>query len=267
MSTSVAVVMPAFNEEDGISGFISEVLACLDTPAYDVSVWIADDRSTDRTAKVVDEMSDSRVTVSTMPVNRGHGPTALSAYRLGLESGADVIVHVDGDGQFRGDDIRAVVDILVRHDLDLVQGVRQNRTDPWFRKVLTGTLRVTASTVVRKPLPDINTPLRAYRSPIARELTNALPPDALVPHVHFTLAEARWGIRVGHLKVESIPRRGGVETGTMWGSQPARPKLPPRKLIAFSTRAAFEAWRLTLAPRAPLRKRPPQPADSQTITP
>ena len=47
MAEHVAVVMPAYNEAEGISGFIQEILGALEPLADELSVHVADDRSTE----------------------------------------------------------------------------------------------------------------------------------------------------------------------------------------------------------------------------
>ncbi|KJL25963.1 glycosyltransferase family 2 protein [Microbacterium azadirachtae] len=246
----LAVVMPAYNEAEGIAGFIDEIRASVGPLAERVTFVIADDRSTDGTAAALAGIAD--VDVQTQPVNRGHGPTALAAYRGGLALSPDAIVHVDGDGQFLGAEIAAAVRALAASGADVVHGVRHSRTDAWYRRVLTACVRLLIATFVGRGVPDVNTPLRVYRPEALRLLVNAVPSDALVPHVHFSLAEVRARLDVRYLRVRSIPRRGSSSTGTMWG-RVARPSLPPSKLVRFAMDALREAWTWSLRPGAPLR--------------
>lgn len=253
----LAVVMPAFNEAEGIHGFVDEIRACVGPLAERVSFHIADDRSTDETATVFDGVSD--VTVEVQPLNRGHGPTALAAYRAGLAAEPDVLVHVDGDGQFHGHDFPRLIAALEAADADVVHGVRDGRTDPWYRQALTGAVGLLIALAAGRRIPDVNTPLRAYRPAALRVLVDAIPADATVPHVHFSLAEARAGFTVRYLRVASIPRRGASTSGTMWGKG-AGVSLPPKRLRRFVRLALAEAWMLSLRPSAPLRSiRLPEP--------
>ncbi|MCK2035902.1 glycosyltransferase family 2 protein [Microbacterium sp. SSW1-49] len=246
----LAIVMPAYNEAEGIGGFIDEIRDAVVPLADRVSFHIADDRSTDATATVFDGIDD--VTVEVQPTNRGHGPTALAAYRAGLAAEPDVLVHVDGDGQFYGRDFPRLISALLHANADVVHGVRDGRTDPWYRKVLTGAVGVLVAAAAGRRVPDVNTPLRAYRPEALQALIDAIPADASVPHVHFSLAEARGGFIVRYLRVASIPRRGSSTTGTMWG-RGAGVTLPPKRLRQFVRAAWGEAWSLSLRPSAPLR--------------
>lgn len=249
---NLIVVMPAYNEEEGLPGFIGELREHLSPLAEHLSFVIADDRSTDGTVAALEAMHAADVRVESQPVNRGHGPTALAAYRAGLELDPDVLVHVDGDGQFLGEDFPRLLAAL-EPGVDVVHGVRQSRTDPWFRKTLTAMVRAVVSLAAGRRIADVNTPLRAYRPAALRALMERIPEGAEVPHVHFSLAEARGGFVVAEVPVTSIPRRGATETGTMWGAKRA-PKMPPKRLRQFVQRAGAELWRVSLRRDAVMRK-------------
>lgn len=246
----LVIVMPAYNEAEGIRGFIDEIREHVAPLAKRVTFVVADDRSTDATVEAVTGIKDVRV--EPQPVNRGHGPTALAAYRAGLELEPDVLMHVDGDGQFVGADFARLVAAIGSTGADVVHGVRHSRTDPWYRRVLTGAVSVLVATAAGRRVPDVNTPLRAYRPVALRMLVDAVPDEALVPHVHFSLAEARGGFVVRYVAVRSIPRRGASSSGTMWGGG-VKALLPPARLRRFAVEALGEAWRLSLRPGAPLR--------------
>lgn len=240
----VAVVMPAHNEGEGIGEFLVEIETSLAGRFEHVYV-VVDDLSSDDTgeqARAAARAAGLSLSVVRNSTNLGHGPSALRAYRAGLETSARLIVHVDGDGQFRGRDVLAVVQML--DEFDVVHGIRRGRSDAWYRRVLTGALGALIRSVAGAPVYDANTPLRAYRREALRAISDEVPDDALVPHVHFTVLERRLGLRVGGLDVDSLPRRGSTSTGTMWGAAKFQQLLPPAKLLSFTSRAARELWTL-----------------------
>lgn len=255
----LAIVMPAHNEAEGLPSFLRDIREHTHQLAETLSIIVVDDRSTDATPHVLAQLAPSipNLTVITSEVNRGHGPTALAAYRAGLALEPDAIVHVDGDGQFVGRDFALLVGGL-EAGADVVHGVRQQRTDPWFRKLITGLVGSVVALVVRHRVPDVNTPLRAYRPAVITRLLQECPPNALVPHVHFSLAERRLGFDVRYVRVLSIPRRGGEAHGTMFG-RGAVPlvssMLPSRRLLTFIRSAAAELWRHSLWPARSRRDR------------
>lgn len=248
--THLVVVMPAYNEAEGIRGFIDEIRETVAPLAERLSFVVADDRSTDDTMVALAGISD--VHVEPQPTNRGHGPTALAAYRAGLALEPDLIVHVDGDGQFLAEDFPRLISALLREQADVVHGVRGGRTDPWYRRALTACVGSLIAVASGRSIPDVNTPLRAYRPQVLRLLLDSVSAGALVPHVHFSLAEVRAGVVVRYIRVRSIPRRGQSATGTMWGRE-SRLSLPSRRLTGFALAALAEVWNWSLRPGAPLR--------------
>lgn len=246
----VAVVIPAFNEADALPTFLAEIRSSFAARGIAATMIVVDDASTDGTGPAAAPFAD----VVRAPQNRGHGPTALAAYSAGLASGAEVIVHVDGDGQFHGDDIVRIALALDRVEADVVHGVRRGRTDPWFRRCLSAMVRLVVLGVCGRSVPDVNTPLRAYHPASLQQLLDVVPVDALVPHVHFSVAEARRRLRVRYVPVASIPRRGAATQGTMWGTGRARRLVPPTRLVRFAAAALGELWRVDIVGGGSVRR-------------
>jgi dolichol-phosphate mannosyltransferase len=238
----LAVVLPAHNEEEGIAGFLPEIAAALAPHVATLEFFVVDDLSTDGTAQALARLAQTLpLTVLANAENLGHGPSALRAWRAGLDSGADVIVHVDGDGQFLGSDFPRLLAAL--EGADGVHGVRQHRSDAWYRRVLTQLVRMLARPLAGRSVADVNTPLRAYRREALARLLERVPAGSLVPHVHFSIAEKRLGIRIVECRVTSIPRRGSVTGGTMWGAATKPRRLPSRRLMLFAWHALVEVLR------------------------
>jgi dolichol-phosphate mannosyltransferase len=101
----VVVAMPVYNEASGIGEFVDEVASAMST--YHIRFVVADDCSTDDTLQVLTDLSTShQVQVFPGKRNMGHGPTTLRALQESLTYQPDVVVAVDGDGQFTGGDMR-----------------------------------------------------------------------------------------------------------------------------------------------------------------
>ena len=245
----VAVAIPAHREAAGIGGFLTELDGALAGVAERVTLVVVDDASPDATAEAVEDAADvvdAEVVLLRTRVNRGHGPTVLAAYRAALATGADVVAQVDGDGQFHGADLARVVTATDGHRVAL--GVRANRADPWFRRALTRGLRAGLALAFGIGAPDANCPLRAFPAADLERFLPRVPPDALVPNVHLAVLAHDARPAPVEVSVEHLPRRGGDPAGTMFGG--GRSRLVPRRLIAFSARAAVETVGLALVWRA-----------------
>lgn len=242
MPTSLAFAIPAYNEADGIAGFLQEIDECFKDWDGQVTFVVVDDRSTDGTAQVLGRARDglaARLHVVTMERNSGHGPTVLRAYREAIATGAEIIVQVDGDGQFEGRDIRRVAADLGVSEADVVMAKRRERRDPWFRKVLTRLLRLYLRRRVGLNVMDANCPLRAYRSAALERLLAEVPEAATVPNIYLAVLAQRHRLSTAELIVEHRDRRGDATQGTTWGRKQRRVAIPKR-LVVFVWRALQE---------------------------
>lgn len=249
MTAHVAVAIPAHREAAGIGGFLAEIDVALAAVADRVVLVVVDDASPDATAAVVEATAtdlDAEVLLIRAATNRGHGPTVLAAYRAALATGADVVAQVDGDGQFHGTDLARAVAAADGGRVAL--GVRADRADPWYRRVLARGLRGGLAVAFGVAPTDANCPLRAFPAGDLDRLLRRVPPDALVPNVHLAVLAHAGRPDPIEVSVEHLPRRGGDPTGTMFGG--GRSLLVPRRLVAFAARAALETIGLALVWRA-----------------
>ena len=240
---SVAIAIPAYNEAEGVAEFLVEIDHALAGHSDEVTMVVVDDCSSDDTVQVlegVESKLQATLIIESMSANSGHGPTALAAYRRALDTGAQYIIGVDGDGQFLGSDIRRVL-VLLEDGGDGVCGVRRFRYDPWFRMVMTRVLRVYISRVFGVPTRDANCPLRGYHATLLDELLRWIPDRSLIPNVHLAILAARRGATLVEVDVNHRVRRGASMTGTMFSSKGTMGVL--KRLAAFSLKAVGESWR------------------------
>lgn len=98
MPSRLSIVIPVYNEIEGLPQFHASLLAALAQVPWDWSVWYVNDGSTDGTGSWVEQtaLADPRVHLVELSRNFGH-QAALTA-GLELAPGEAVIV-MDGDGQ------------------------------------------------------------------------------------------------------------------------------------------------------------------------
>ena len=233
MVPSIALAIPAYNEADGIAGFLTDLDAALAKVAGAHYFVIINDVSTDNTVEVIETLAPSlagTMVLETNQVNSGHGPSVLNAYHRAIETGAEWILQVDGDGQFEAEDI----ELLLRHGVagaDMVTGQRTVRFDPWYRKAVTGTLPRMLQAGFGVKRRDINCPFRLYRTDVLRHILADVPRDSLTPHVLMTVLEHRRPERHVEVPVQHRPRRGDTEVGSTW--QTGKNLIVPMKLVRF----------------------------------
>ena len=235
----LVVVMPAWNEAKGLPGFINELSDELRDwlPMF----WIVDDFSSDGTSEVLQSLSQSglRVQWFTNMSNLGHGPSTVTALNLGVRSGAEFVLAVDGDGQFIGQDIRRVIEILESTMVDVVEGVRTSRNDPAYRRFVSLCTRLLVASRVHMFPADANTPLRAYRASTLARILGVLPADSATPNLIISALSRRWSdVMIHEEPVRSISRRGGTTQSVTWGKSLKR--LPSKRFVFFLFRATLD---------------------------
>jgi glycosyltransferase involved in cell wall biosynthesis len=240
--TKVALVMPVYNEADGIAEFLMEI----DESLEGMTVIVVNDCSTDTTLEVVESLKLQNVDLRVVSNERnvGHGPTTLRALELGLASGADAIIAVDGDGQVDANQIGGLLQAFVTSSCDIVEGIRSDRHETAYRRFTSWATRVVTQIRVKRSVPDANTPFRVYQRDALEKVLTCLPTTSMVPNLWITVVSRRTNVKIMTYTISTRPRRGAVAGGSTWGRSPA--SLPSRRFIRFCARAFIEwfvLWR------------------------
>jgi len=114
------VVIPCLNEENTV-GWVVENIPTSIEGIEKIEVLVFDDGSTDGTVK---QARAAGAEVVSHKTNQGLGTTFRDAVGVALAKGADIMVHIDGDGQFEPADIPLLVEPVVRHEAHMVTASR-----------------------------------------------------------------------------------------------------------------------------------------------
>ena len=123
----VVIQIPCFNEAETLPSVLGDLPRAI--PGVDtIEVLVVDDGSSDGTAEIARQLGVTRVVRHNG--NRGLARTFLTGLETALEMGADVIVNTDGDHQYPGASIPALIAPIAAGEADLVIGDRQTKHDP-----------------------------------------------------------------------------------------------------------------------------------------
>ncbi len=129
-SMKLVVTIPALNEEKTIYQVVSGVPR--DIPGIkQTEVIVINDGSTDSTAK---EALRAGAIVISLPGKGGLGHVFRTGLERAMRRGADIIVNIDGDGQFNPADIRKLIQPLLEDKADFVTCSRFS--DPALRPTM-----------------------------------------------------------------------------------------------------------------------------------
>ncbi|WP_233255104.1 glycosyltransferase family 2 protein [Halopenitus persicus] len=135
---TVAVVVPAYNEE----GFVGDVID--DLPAFVDRAYVVDDGSTDATWNEIREHADARNATHdgrfddlVVPIrhesNRGVGGAIKTGYQRAREEEIDATAVLGGDDQMDPRVLTKYIDPIADGVADYTKGNRFSRSDHWER--------------------------------------------------------------------------------------------------------------------------------------
>jgi glycosyltransferase involved in cell wall biosynthesis len=230
--------MPVWNEAEGISDFINELSNSL--PKSNIQFYIVNDCSTDNSEDQINKLKDLgfNIYLHNNLTNSGHGISTLIALRLGMASQADIVIAIDGDGQFKGSDVALVFSEISSGNFDIVEGTRINRSEPYYRRTVSFITRQLIYLRTGLLPNDANTPLRAYKNCTLRSILELLPQTTLIPNLLISAISRKEGFKIGFVNVDSLHRRGSNKQGSTWGKSISW--LPSKNFFRFCIRALKE---------------------------
>ena len=115
----IGILVPAYNEAENIGYVLDRIpeQVCGMTTA----TLVVDDGSRDRTGQVAAEHG---ATVARHVINRGGGAALRTGYRLMVDSGAEIVVTIDADGQHLPSEMPRLVEPVLSGEVEMAHGSR-----------------------------------------------------------------------------------------------------------------------------------------------
>ena len=115
----IGVLVPAYNEADNVGHVLDRIPA--EVCGRETAVLVVDDGSRDGTGDVAAEHG---AIVARHVINRGGGAALRTGYRLLSDSGAEVVVTLDADGQHLPSEMERLVEPVLSGKVDVAHGSR-----------------------------------------------------------------------------------------------------------------------------------------------
>lgn len=211
MEHTVAVVIPALDEETSIGGVVQSVLR----EVSGSTVYVVDNGSRDHTAA---RAAEAGAVVVAQP-RRGYGWACRAGCDVAARTDASVIVFLDGDGSMPADSIPALLAPIVAGTADVVCGARSGRRAPmpWHQRTGNRVIALQLRLLYGVRLRELG-PFRAVRASTFAALE--LPGSRFSWPAQLLARAARQGARVAEVDVGYRERTGGRSKvgGTVRGS-------------------------------------------------
>lgn len=206
----LSIVIPAFNEADGLPGLIERVqrvLAQRSLAGYELI--LVDDGSQDQTWSTIESISRASHPVRGIALARNFGKEAAVLAGLEASRGQAVLV-MDGDGQHPPEKIPQFIEAW-RSGADLVEGVKTSRSDQsWFSRLASRLFNRAFSRMTGVDLNEASD----FRL-LSRPAVDAL--LALPERAFFFRGLSSWmGYPTARVDFETAPRTSGRSKFSTW---------------------------------------------------
>ena len=164
----VAILVPAYNEAENIGHVLDLIPA--EVCGVRTAVLVVDDGSRDGTGDVAAEHG---AIVARHVINRGGGAALRTGYRLMVDSGAEVVVTLDADGQHLPSEMERLVKPVLDGEVDVAHGSRvlgQADRNHFARELGIVFFNRLVSLITRTHVTDCSNGYRAVRTTVLPQL-------------------------------------------------------------------------------------------------
>lgn len=193
----VTVVIPVYNEEQGLQALFDRLYPALDALERSYEVIFVNDGSKDRSAALLREQFQRRPDVTRVVLlngNFGQHNAILAAFNL---SRGRRLVTLDADLQNPPEEIGRLLAAMDQGH-DYVGTIRRLRQDSWFRRAASRTMNQVRERITRIRMTDQGCMLRAYDRSIVEAINQSRELNTFIPALAYTFASNPVEIEVGH---------------------------------------------------------------------
>ncbi len=197
MSRTLSVIVPVYNEQEGLQGLFERLYPVLDQLGCQYEIIFVDDGSSDRSVAGLREQfarrpEHTRVVVLARNVGQHMAIMAGFAHARG-----DYIITLDADLQNPPEEIGKIV-AAMDAGADYVGTVRRNRHDVFWRKAASRLMNRFREQTTQIRITDQGCMLRGYDRNIVNAINGCVEVSTFVPALGYTFARHPVEIEVVH---------------------------------------------------------------------
>ncbi len=202
----LSIVIPAYNEENGIGPVLEELRGELDALELTIplEVIIVNDGSSDGTSAAIAPHVGDLFKLVEHPVNKGYGASLKTGIRAAEHPW---ILITDADGTYPNVHIPDVLAHREMHDMVVGARIGDNTNIPLIRRPPKWVLRKLASVLSQQNIPDLNSGFRLMRKSVVEPFFNILP-NGFSFTTTITLAMFSTGHAVKYVPIDYLKREG-----------------------------------------------------------
>jgi len=202
---SLSIFFPCYNDEGTIGSLVRLAFRAAEELTDDYEVIVVDDFSADRSRAVLQELAKSnpRLRAVFHDANRGYGGALKSGFAAAQK---DFIFYTDGDGQYDVGELPRLAERM-REGVDVVNGFKVNRADPWFRRLIGWGYNLAARFAFGLKVRDVDCDFRLLRRSVLEKVK--LESDTGIVCVEMMKKIQDAGFRVEEVPVRHFPRLYG----------------------------------------------------------
>jgi undecaprenyl-phosphate 4-deoxy-4-formamido-L-arabinose transferase len=194
---ALSVVIPVYNEEDGLAALFARLYPALDALGLAYEVVFVNDGSVDRSAALLREQWQRRPEVTRVVLFNGNFGQHLAIMAGFAHCIGQRVVTLDADLQNPPEEIGALMRAMdAGHDY--VGTIRRLRQDVWWRRAGSRAMNRLRERITKIRMTDQGCMLRAYSRDIVDAINACREVNTFIPALAYTFAQRPTEIEVAH---------------------------------------------------------------------
>lgn len=199
---SISVFFPCYNDKGTISLLVEKADKILSKRKIKHEVIVVDDGSGDGSREVLKKLTKEIKSLKLVfhKKNRGYGGALKTGFKTAKH---DLVFYTDGDAQYDVNELDLLIPLMTK-DIDVVNGIKMFRNDPWYRIVIGNLYNFFVRNVFGIDIVDIDCDFRLIRQSLLNKIS--LKSDSGSICVELIKKLQKEGARFRQVSVHHYPR-------------------------------------------------------------